>query len=154
MYKNCLFCELPRPADELACQVCGGGAFGTLDPNVPEDFALRLISEDRWATAYEYLEERLIHDEENGAICHALGWLALAIGDPRAVETWCHEALRLAPDCADAHILLGQVLESQKRWEEAEAEYLLALKKPSLDGVRRELTVNKRSRVATEIPEF
>lgn len=152
--KICLMCQMPRPSAEPVCSLCLNPAFAPAPWQLPEDFGLRLIGENRLAAAYAYLEDLVAHDRETPAVTLRLAWLAYAFNDIRAVETWCHEATRLDEASAEPHILLGFVLQRAGRWDEALAEYGVALRKDGLNPERRECIEHNRAECAVNISEF
>lgn len=145
---------MPRPAEEEPCLLCGSVKFDPALDEVPADFGLRLIGENRLAVAYEYLEGLVARGEESAEHCHRLAWLAYAFADFRAVEIWSHEALRLAEGMMEAHLLLGMVLERAGRWEEAAEEYAAGLRKAGAPPHRRARLESMLEIARQKIPEY
>lgn len=145
---------MPRPQSEAVCSLCLGVGFEEAPWELPEDFSLRLIGENRLDVAYAYLEDMVARDQESAVVTLRLAWLAYAFRDFRAVETWCHEATRLDEASAEPHILLGFVLQRAGRWEEAVAEYEIAGRRPDLSVERKHLLSDLVFECRTHISEF
>lgn len=145
---------MPRPQPEAVCSLCFETGFEAAPWELPEDFALRLIGENRLEVAYAYLEEEVARGRESAAGALRLAWLAFAFNDFRAVETWCHEAARLEEASPEPHILLGFVLQRAGRWEEAVAEYEIAGRRPCLSNERKHLVSDLIFECKTHISEF
>jgi hypothetical protein len=120
--------------------------------NTPGNFAHRLVAEARWDTAAAFLESEVAAGRESAGSCLLLAWISLLTNDFRAVETWCHESLRLAPS-SGPHVLLGHVLQQAERWEEAVAEYRLAVE-AGLPPLTRDLVLARSSYCESRIPEW
>lgn len=69
-------------------------------------------------------------------------------GDWESAEQKCIEALRLFPENASAHSLLGDIYASQKRWEEAAQRYQLAIDLDPENPADREKLEQARQRAA------
>ncbi len=145
---------MPRPAGENPCLLCGSVQFDPAIDELPTDFGLRLIGENRLAAAYEYLEGLVARGEESAGSCHRLAWLAYAFADFRAVEIWSHEALRLDEGMMEAHLLLGLVLQRSGRWEEAAEEYSAGLRKAGAPPHRRARLESLLDAARRKIPEY
>lgn len=152
--KHCCLCQMPRPAGEPICLLCGSAQFDSFTERLPADFALRLIGENRLAAAYEYLEGLVARGEESAGHCHRLAWLAYAFADYRAVEIWSHETLRLDDTMLEAHLLLGLVLQRAGRWAEAAEEYSAGLRKPGTSPDRRARVEALLAEARRNISEF
>lgn len=152
--KICRLCQMPRPEAEAVCSLCLGVGFDPAPWELPEEFSLRLIGENRLDVAYAYLEDQVARDQESAAVTLRLAWLAYAFRDFRAVETWCHEATRLDEAWAEPHILLGYVLQRAGRWEEAVAEYEIARRRPDLSEERKHIVSDLVFECRTHITEF
>jgi len=122
-----------RPA--LGAAFVAGLLVFNLDAAVPQEswpeeaalnraYALRVAGRTTEARA-AYLEARRLNprrlDPHN-----ALGALAAAEGDWPAAEAHYRDLVALAPDFVEAHALLGQALQEQKKTPEARAEWVLA----------------------------
>lgn len=145
---------MPRPEGEAVCSLCLGVGFDPTPWELPEEFSLRLIGENRLDVAYAYLEDQVARDQESAAVTLRLAWLAYAFRDFRAVETWCHEAMRLDEAWVEPHILLGYVLQRAGRWEEAVAEYEIAGRRPDLSEGRKHILSDLVFECRTHISEF
>jgi hypothetical protein len=110
--------------------------------------------EGRFDLAYRSLEEEVARGREDGRTALEMAWLAFAFRDLRAVETWCHEAIRLQPDSPEPHLLLGLVLLRGERWPEAVEEFGSGLDKPELTLERRALLETMCAEAASRIPEW
>lgn len=152
--KDCDLCQMPRPAAETPCLLCGSAAFAPPTSLLPADFSLRLIAENRFPAAFAYLESLIARGEESPEICLRLAWLAYAFTDYRAVETWSHESLRLDDTRLDPHLLLGLVLQRSGRWAEAADEFAAGLRKPDASPRRRAFLESFLAAAIGKIPEF
>lgn len=152
--KFCCLCQMPRPEDEALCILCGTAQFDAPVEGPLTDFGMRLISENRLAAAYEYLEGLVAGGAESAEHCIRLGWLAYAFTDLRAVEIWSHEALRLDAGTIGAHLLLGLVLQRSGRWAEAADEYAAGLGIRKASAERRSRLEELLSEARANIPEF
>lgn len=150
----CLVCRYPHFQSGLSCTVCGGEEFFIAGEVDPGDLALRLVSEGRHGEAYASLEDLVARGEETAEDCVRLAWLGFAFDDHRAVETWCHEAERLAPGWAEPHVVMGWALERAGRWVEALEEYDAALRRGVEPGEREDLVKRRRVRVEGRIPRW
>lgn len=147
----CPFCLLPRPVDEPVCSICGDES-APLPASGVGDAGDLILSRDVRA-AYAHLESRVASGGETAEICRRLAWLALSFEDIRAVETWSHESLRLEPESAQPHLLLGLVLGGEARYAEAVAEYDLALRSDLPEAVRGRVLA-LRAEAAAHVPEW
>jgi hypothetical protein len=152
--KECRLCQMPRPATEDVCLICGSAEFGSTIDQLPDDFELRLIGENRLPAAYAYLESLVARGEDSAEHCHRLAWLAFAFSDFRAVEIWSHETLRLDDGMMEAHLLLGLVLQRAGRWEEAAEEYSAGLRKSATLPQRRARLEALLADVRLKFPEY
>lgn len=114
--------------------------------------AFRLVAEGRFGEAYASLEDLVARGEETARVCQQLAWLGYALDDPRALETWCHEAERLAPESADPHLALAWAFETAGRLNEALEEYDAALKRDIAPLARRQWVRERRGAVERRIP--
>ncbi|MGD0579821.1 MAG: hypothetical protein ABSC08_12930 [Bryobacteraceae bacterium] len=115
---------------------------------------MRQIVEGRFDQAYRSLEEEVARGREDGRTALRMAWLAFAFRDTRAVETWCHETIRLEPDSPEPHLLLGVVLLRGERWQEAAEEFGSGLEKPELSLERRALLETLCAEAVARIPEW
>lgn len=151
-FVNCALCALPRRLAVPVCPFCGTETVSGETASLPEDFTLRLVAEARWDAAAAYLESETAAGRETAASCLLLGWISFITYDLRAVEIWCHESLRLA-HAAGPHLLLGHVLQTAGRWEEALSEYRHALD-AGLPPAAEALTLERLSYCQSQIPEW
>ena len=152
--KECHLCQMARPAMEDVCMICGSAEFGSHIDELPDDFGLRLIGENRLPAAYAYLESLVARGEDSAEQCHRLAWLAYAFADFRAVEIWSHETLRLDDGMVEAHLLLGLVLQRAGRCAEAAEEYSAGLRKPAASPHRRARLEALLDEARRNIPEY
>lgn len=152
--KTCLLCLFPRSEADAVCHICGRQEWREGPERIPPDFALRMASERRFGVAYASLEHEVACGRATAGDCLRLAWLGYAIGDYRAVETWCHECERLESGSAEPHVLLGYVFERGERWPEAVEEYDVALRRGRLEGERRALVESRRAHCEAQIPEW
>ena len=152
--KTCSLCLLPRPDSEPVCAICENDEFCAAGSRVEGGEAVRQMIEGRFDLAYRSLEEEVARGREDGRTALEMAWLAFAFRDLRAVETWCHEAIRLQPDSPEPHLLLGLVLLRGERWPEAVEEFGSGLDKPEITLERRALLETMCAEAASRIPEW
>jgi hypothetical protein len=145
---------MARPGDEEWCLVCGRQQFEDCQAGPPADLADRLIAENRFAVAYECVEDLVSRGEETAWGCRVLAWMSFTFRDFRAVETWSHESIRLDGASPEPHLLLAYVLDGSGRWPEAVEEYDIALRREGLSVPRRQLVAELRAGCLARIPEF
>jgi tetratricopeptide (TPR) repeat protein len=150
----CSLCRFPQLETELSCVVCGAGHSILIDEEFPGGLAFRLVAEGRFGEAYASLEDLVARGEETAQVCLQLAWLGYALEDPRALETWCHEAERLAPDWAEPHLALAWAFETSGRLNEALEEYGAALKREIAPPARRQWIRERRDAVQQRIPKW
>ena len=92
------------------CAICDNDEFSEVESGAESGGAVRLLVDGRFDLAYRSLEEEIARGREDGPTALGMAWLAFAFRDLRAVETWCHEAIRLQSDSPEPHLLLGLVL--------------------------------------------
>jgi len=153
LYIICQLCELPRKGLAPECPFCGHAGGGRHLDGIPEDFGLRLVADGRWEIAAEYLESEVAAGRETPVGSLLMAWIALLSNDLRAVETWSHESLRQDNAQAGPHLLRGVAFERGQRWEEAVAEYSLALSSTPEQG-RQTLLRERLSYCERQIPEW
>ena len=83
----------------------------------------------RLAEAFEALEECVVLDPDHREACKELARLSLDANEVRAFCNWLHEAQRIDERDPEPHLMLAEHLIQRKRWEEADAEIRLALRK-------------------------
>jgi len=152
--KRCSLCLMPRPDAEPVCAICENIEFSAVESGTESGEAMEHILEGRFDQAYKRLEEEVAGGHEDGRTALRMAWLAFAFRDTRAVETWCHETIRLEPDSPEPHLLLGTVLMRGERWPEAAEEFSSGLQKPGLSLERRALLETLCADAAARIPEW
>jgi len=152
--KTCRLCLLSRPAGENSCQICGHAEFTIAEDAIHASLAHRLISENRLDVAWAVLEDEVSTRGQSEETCRLLAWLAFAFKDARAVETWSHEGLRIAPESHEPHVVLGYAFQHAERWSEAVEEYDAAMRCPGLSPERSSLVEGLRAACLSQIPEF
>jgi hypothetical protein len=145
---------LPRPDAEPVCAICENDEFSALENGAESGEAARQIVAGRFDVAYHNLEEEMAQGREDGPTAMRMAWLGFAFRDTRAVETWCHETIRLEPDSPEPHLLLGLVLLRGERWPEAAEEFGTGLQKPGLGLERRALLETLCAQAVARIPEW
>jgi uncharacterized protein HemY len=134
--------------------VCGGEDLRSAGEGPPADLALRLIAENRFDAAYRSLEDLVQRGGESAEVCLRLAWIAWAVGDERAVETWCHESERLDDTSAEPHLLLGLAHRRHGHWVEAQEEFEAALRRAGLSERRKAQIEGLHAEVVAKIPEW
>lgn len=148
----CSLCRFPQIETEPSCTVCGVEQPFWIQEDSPGDLAQRLASQSRFGEAYASLEDLVASGRETAHVCLQLAWLSYALDDPRALETWCHEAERLAPDWPEPHLALAWAFETSNRLNEALEEYDAALKREIAPPARRQWIRERRDAVQRRIP--
>ena len=90
---------------------------------------LQLAGEDRLGDAFVALEQCVTLDPDHGLACKELARLSLLANEVRAFINWLHEAQRVDERDAVPHVMMAEHLLSRRRWEEAEMEVRIALRK-------------------------
>jgi uncharacterized protein HemY len=152
--KLCSLCLLPRPDHEPVCAICENDEFTAAEMDHNAGLEYRYLVENHLDLAYRSLEADVAQDNEDGRRALWLAWLAYAFGDNRAVEIWCHEGVRLAPDSPEPHLMLGLVMMRAERWSEAVEEFEAALKKPDVPLERQAVLETFRAKAFANIPEW
>jgi uncharacterized protein HemY len=152
--KICSLCLLPRPDHERVCAICENDEFGAPVSGRDVGLEYRLLAENHLDMAYRSLESDVARGEEDGRRALMLAWLAYTFGDARAVEIWCHEAIRLDPESPEPHLMLGLVLMRGERWAEAVEEFEAALHKPGVALERRAMLETYRANALANTPEW
>jgi tetratricopeptide (TPR) repeat protein len=99
---------------------------------------LRLAREDKLGDAFLALEECVTLDPDHGLACKELARLSLLANEVRAFINWLHEAQRVDERDAEPHVMMAEHLVSRRRWEEADMEARIALRKaPSAEMAER-----------------
>lgn len=94
--------------------------------------AAALAADGKVGSAIDLLEQAVALGEESAEICLYIARLCHSINELRAFANWCHEAIRIDPNHAEPHFLLGRELHRMRRWDEAEETLTLALSMPAL----------------------
>jgi len=94
--------------------------------------AAALAADGKVGSAIDLLEQAVAMGEESAEICLYIARLCHSINELRAFANWCHEAIRIDPNHAEPHFLLGRELHRMRRWDEAEETLTLALSMPTL----------------------
>jgi tetratricopeptide (TPR) repeat protein len=151
---ECLLCRFAHIQTELSCAVCGCEQQFMTKPEmeIAEDLTRRLAAAGRFGEAYASLEDLVARGEESADACLRLAWLGFAVGDLRALETWCHEAERLAPDWAEPHLALGWAFEQAGRLPEAIEEYDAGLRRGVAPEERAAWVRARRDAVQGRLP--
>ena len=106
---------------------------------------LQLAGEDKLGDAFVALEECVTLDPDHGLACKELARLSLLANEVRAFINWLHEAQRVDERDAEPHVMMAEHLVSRRRWEEADMEVRIALRKgPSPALMERLATVQAR----------
>ena len=90
---------------------------------------LRLGTEDKLGDAFLALEECVTLDPDHGLACKELARLSLAANEVRAFTNWLHEAQRIDERDPAPHVMMAEYLVTRRRWEEADQEIRIALRK-------------------------
>ena len=99
---------------------------------------LRLAREDKLGDAFVALEECVTLDPDHGLACKELARLSLLANEVRAFINWLHEAQRVDERDPEPHVMMAEHLASRRRWEEADMEVRIALRKdPAPELVER-----------------
>jgi len=145
---------MPRPDSEPVCAICDNDEFNAAESGAESGEAERQMMEGRFDQAYRSLEEEVARGREDARTALRMAWLGFACRDSRVVETWCHEAIRLEPDSAEPHLLLGLVMMRGERWPEAAEEFGTGLQKPGLRLERRARLETLCAGAVARIPEW
>lgn len=99
---------------------------------------VQLAREDKLGEAFEALEECVVINPDHGPACKELARLSLEANEVRAFTNWLHEAQRIDEQDPEPHVMMAEHLVARKRWEEADQEVRIALRKnPSAALVER-----------------
>lgn len=106
---------------------------------------LQLARQDRLGDAFMALEQCVTLDPDHGLACKELARLSLLANEVRAFINWLHEAQRVDERDAEPHVMMAEHLVSRRRWEEADLEIRIALRKnPSIEMTERLATAQSR----------
>lgn len=110
---------------------------------------LRLAAADQLGDAFVALEECVTIDPDHGLACKELARLSLLANEVRAFTNWLHEAQRIEERDPEPHVMMAEYLVGRRRWEEADMEVRIAMRKePSVELVERLASVQ------SQIPEY
>jgi hypothetical protein len=90
---------------------------------------LRLAEADQLGDAFLALEECVTLDPDHGLACKELARLSLLANEVRAFTNWLHEAQRIEERDPEPHVMMAEHLVARRRWEEADLEIKIALRK-------------------------
>jgi len=90
---------------------------------------LELAEKDQLGDAFVALEECVTLDPDHLAACKELARLSLLANEVRAFTNWLHEAQRIDERDPEPHVMMAEHLVGRRRWEEADMEVRLALRK-------------------------
>lgn len=110
---------------------------------------LELAGRDQLGDAFVALEECVTIDPDHGLACKELARLSLLANEVRAFTNWLHEAQRIDERDPEPHVMMAEHLVSRRRWEEADLEVRIALRKdpgPEL--------VERLAAAQAQIPEY
>ena len=93
------------------------------------ELGLRLAREDKLGDAFVALEECVTMNPDHGLACKELARLSLLANEVRAFTNWLHEAQRIDERDPEPHVMMAEHLTGRRRWEEADAEVRIALRK-------------------------
>jgi len=116
--------------------------------------AAQLAAEGRVGSAIDLLEQTVAMGEESAEICIYIARLCHSINELRAFANWCHEAIRIDPNHAEPHFLLGRELHRMRRWDEAQETLTLALCMPTLAAELRAEAEVLRAEAAAELVSY
>lgn len=110
---------------------------------------LTLAESNQLGDAFLALEECVTLDPDHLPACKELARLSLLANEVRAFSNWLHEAMRIAGDDPEPHVMLAEHLVARRRWEEADMEIRIALRKsPAPDLLERLATAQ------AQLPEY
>lgn len=110
---------------------------------------LRLGAAEQLGDAFVALEECVTLDPDHGLACKELARLSLLANEVRAFTNWLHEAQRIDERDPEPHVMMAEHLVSRRRWEEADMEVRIALRK----GPGAAL-VDRLAAAQAQIPEY
>lgn len=116
--------------------------------------AAALAADGKVGTAIDLLEQAVAMGEESAEICIYIARLCHSINELRAFANWCHEAIRIDPNHAEPHFLIGRELHRTQRWGEAEETLCHALSMPTLSPELRAEAELLRSEAAAQHAQY
>ena len=90
---------------------------------------MELARREQMGDAFVALEECVTLDPGHGLACKELARLSLLANEVRAFINWLHEAQRVDERDAEPHVMMAEHLVGKRRWEEADMEVRIALRK-------------------------
>ena len=110
---------------------------------------LRLAEADQLGDAFVALEECVTLDPDHGLACKELARLSLLANEVLAFTNWLHEAQRIDERDPEPHVMMAEHLVARRRWEEADLEIQIALRK----GASSDL-LNRLAAAQACLPEY
>ncbi|MBL8235799.1 MAG: hypothetical protein JNM66_00165 [Bryobacterales bacterium] len=110
---------------------------------------LALAGRNQLGDAFVALEECVTINPDHGPACKELARLSLEANEVRAFTNWLHEAQRIDERDPEPHVMMAEHLVGRRRWEEADMEVRIALRKqpgPEL--------VERLAAAQAQIPEY
>lgn len=108
-----------------------------------------LAAENKLGDALVALEECVVIDPDHAPACKELARLSLLANEVRAFANWLHEAQRIDEGDPEPHVMLAEYLVEKRRWEEADLEVKLALRKDPAPAL-----VDRLAAAQARIPEY
>ena len=109
---------------------------------------LELAERDQLGDAFVALEECVTINPDHGLACKELARLSLLANEVRAFTNWLHEAQRIDERDPEPHVMMAEHLVARRRWEEADMEVRIALRKDPGPGL-----VERLAAAQARIPE-
>ena len=110
---------------------------------------LRLAEENQLGDAFVALEECVTLDPDHLPACKELARLSLLANEVRAFTNWLHEAQRIDEMDPEPHVMMAEHLVTKRRWEEADMEVRIAMRKNPGPGL-----VDRLAAAQAQIPEY
>jgi Tfp pilus assembly protein PilF len=90
---------------------------------------LELARREQLGDAFVALEECVTLDPDHGLACKELARLSMLANEVRAFTNWLHEAQRIDERDPEPHVMMAEYLVARRRWEEADLEVKIAMRK-------------------------
>jgi hypothetical protein len=110
---------------------------------------LELARRDQLGDAFVALEECVTLDPDHGLACKELARLSLLANEVRAFTNWLHEAQRIDERDPEPHVMMAEHLVARRRWEEADLEVKLAMRKEPGPAL-----LDRLAAAQAQIPEY
>lgn len=110
---------------------------------------MRLAREEKLGDAFLALEECVTLDPDHGLACKELAKLSLLANEVRAFTNWLHEAQRIDERDPEPHVMMAEHLVARRRWEEADQEVRIAMRKSPAPELLERLAAAQ-----AQIPEY